>query len=41
MTMSKDINKVSNEMTTMTEGVAELQIRDNCKHPTSLAIRVL
>ena len=41
MTMRKDIKKVGHELTTMTEGVAQLQTRDKCKHPTWLTMRVL
>ena len=41
MTMRNDVNKLSNEVTTMNEDMAESQIRDNCKHPTWVTIRVL
>ena len=41
MTMRRDVNKVSNEINIMTEGVAKLQTREYCKHPTWLTIRVL
>lgn len=41
MTMGKNINKVSKEITTMSEGVAESQMWDNCKHPALVTTRVL